>query len=282
MTVFHADLDNTLIFSYKHEIGPRKRVVEHYQGREVSFMTERSLRLLEKVVKQTIFVPTTTRTREQYERIDLGVGIPKYALVCNGGLLLVDGKEEEDWYRKSLRLAEESRDVLLQAIALLEKEPGRELEVRFIRDLFVFTKCREVEGVVRRLQERLDTSLVDIFYQGIKTYVVPKSLSKGRAIGRFRRYLQERRFRAAREGISDTAEPCAMMECFREQSLFLAAGDSPFDVSMFEEADLAIAPKHLEKRLALPCRTVCMPEERIYSEEVLEYVLHILKESKGT
>ena len=38
MIVFYSDLDNTLIYSYRREIGGKKRCVEVYQGREISFM----------------------------------------------------------------------------------------------------------------------------------------------------------------------------------------------------------------------------------------------------
>lgn len=34
-------------------------------------------------------IPTSTRTEEQYKRIELDIGIVPYALVCNGGVLLV-------------------------------------------------------------------------------------------------------------------------------------------------------------------------------------------------
>ena len=44
MILFFCDLDNTLIYSYKHEIGSKKRCVELYQGREISFMTEQTYR----------------------------------------------------------------------------------------------------------------------------------------------------------------------------------------------------------------------------------------------
>ena len=36
---FFTDLDNTLIYSYKHEIGEQKKSVELYQGRWISYMT---------------------------------------------------------------------------------------------------------------------------------------------------------------------------------------------------------------------------------------------------
>ena len=99
--VFHTDLDNTLIYSYKHELGADKRCVEVYHGREISFITAETERLLQQIKareNQIVMIPTTTRTTEQYHRIQLGIGELPYALVCNGGVLLVRGREDEDWY----------------------------------------------------------------------------------------------------------------------------------------------------------------------------------------
>ena len=84
MLLFHADLDNTLIYSYRRNLGEHKVNVEIYDQREVSFMTKKTQELLKQVAKNTMFVPTTTRTIEQYKRIQLGIQEPKYALVCNG------------------------------------------------------------------------------------------------------------------------------------------------------------------------------------------------------
>ena len=39
MRILFTDLDNTLIYSYKHAIGSAKRCAEIYQGREISFLT---------------------------------------------------------------------------------------------------------------------------------------------------------------------------------------------------------------------------------------------------
>lgn len=81
MIVFHTDLDNTLIYSYKHNIGEQKRCVEIYHEREISYITQETYRLLQKMMKpekchdQVLVVPTTTRTIEQYQRIHLGVGV---------------------------------------------------------------------------------------------------------------------------------------------------------------------------------------------------------------
>ena len=81
------DLDNTIIYSYKHDIGNEKINVEIYQGREISFITKKTQELLLMAKEKYMLIPTSTRTVGQYERIDLGIGAFPYALVCNGGIL---------------------------------------------------------------------------------------------------------------------------------------------------------------------------------------------------
>ena len=112
MRVINLDLDNTLIYSYKHDIGDRKMNVEVYQGREISYVTEKTHERLKKIMSRCLVVPTTTRTKEQYERIDLKVGAFRYALVCNGGILLRDGVSDSAWYEESRRLIADCADEL--------------------------------------------------------------------------------------------------------------------------------------------------------------------------
>ena len=159
MVLFYTDLDNTMIYSYKHEIGVEKRCAEIYHEREISYITKETYRLLQKIKakeEQLVMVPTTTRTTEQYQRIHLGIGDLPYALVCNGGVLLAGGREDEDWYRGSLERIRDSRETLHQALELLDKESRRSFELRFIRELFVFTKCQEPEAVVCDLKRKLN------------------------------------------------------------------------------------------------------------------------------
>jgi len=247
MIAFHSDLDNTLIFSYKHEIGEAKRCVEIYQGREVSFITEATYHLLKKLPKQILLIPTTTRTEEQYRRIDLGLGQPQYALVCNGGVLLVHGQEEEAWYRESMELVAECRGELQRAEEILLKDADRSFEVRNIRDLFLFTKSKEPELSAGKLRKALDMKKMNVFTNGVKVYAVPKKLNKGEAVRRFRERFHPERV--------------------------IAAGDSAFDLPMLAEADMGLAPEALEGKYVLGKNVHCMEKGRVFSERVLEYVL---------
>ena len=215
--ILFTDLDNTMIYSYKHDIGPHKRCVEIYQDREVSFITEETFRLLMKVKKKMQIVPVSTRSIAQYERIDLGIGNINYALVCNGGVLLTNGERDDLWYQESKSLIRESIPELQKANNLLEKDSRRYFELRFIEDLFLFTKCKEPERVVEELSASLDGTLVNVFHNNEKVYVLPVRLSKGESVERFR----------GRFPVKEA----------------IVAGDSEFDRSMLEKADLALAPK---------------------------------------
>ena len=63
-----ADMDNTIIYSYKRNIGENKLNVELYNGREISFISEKTHDLLKKVSEKMTIIPTSTRTEEQYNR----------------------------------------------------------------------------------------------------------------------------------------------------------------------------------------------------------------------
>lgn len=276
MRVVHLDLDNTLIYSYRHIMPdgagcqaschkgqeapglPAKeecRLVrpyiewidaEMYQGRKISFMTRRTQVLLGRLRKKCLIVPTTTRTIEQYNRIDTGTGAYEYVLVCNGGILLVNGVSDGAWYALSRELAAECDDELRRALKLLEEEPLRKFELRFIEKLFVFTKCNDPAAVIFRLKAELDTKRVDVFGNGEKVYVIPKKLSKGMAVQRFRAYT----------GADEV----------------IAAGDSKFDVSMVEEADTGIVPAGFCRRYQAEGNLREMKGEHVFSEEMLSWI----------
>jgi hydroxymethylpyrimidine pyrophosphatase-like HAD family hydrolase len=254
MKIFCTDLDNTIIYSYKHDIGLDKVNVEIYQEREISFISEKTLQLLKNVKEEMLIIPTSTRTEQQYKRINLGIGDIKYALVCNGGVLLVNGKRDEKWYRESLELTKESSAELNYAMRVLETDSRRIFEIRFIDDLFVFTKCDNPEDVVKDLNNILDTGCVKIFNNGAKVYVVPIKLSKGMAIKRLRKYFNP--------------------------TCIIAAGDSEFDVSMVEEADYGIVPSGFIERYGVSDKVIEMKEDILFSEALLAKCMMIKAELK--
>lgn len=219
MILFHSDLDNTLIYSYKHDIGPDKKCVEIYQDKEISFMTTESFEILKRIQSKILFVPTTTRTIEQYRRIRFDIDIPQYALVCNGGILLKDGMIDLDWYQETLNIISDAREEVEKSIGLLEKDENRYFEIRYIEQLFVFTKTSEPTVTIEYLSSILDKNKVDIFNNGDKIYVIPKELNKGTGILRLKKKLSANKI--------------------------IAAGDSEFDISMLKASDIGFCPDSL-------------------------------------
>ena len=250
-----VDMDNTIIYSYKHDIGEKKLNVELYNGREISFISERTYSLLKEVNDKMLIVPTSTRTEEQYRRINLHIGAIPYALVCNGGVLLVNGERDKEWYYESLKMIAESRPQLDKAIGILEVDPRRKFEVRFIDELFVFTKFEKPDEVIKDLNKTLKTELVDVFHNGEKVYVVPKKLNKGMAVKRLRKKMNP--------------------------GYILAAGDSEFDVSMVEESDFGCVPDGFGKMFRLKEdlkedlkeNVMEMESGKLFSETLLEKCL---------
>ena len=62
MKIFCTDLDNTIIYSYKHDIGNDKINVEIYEDKEISYITKKTPDLLNIIKKEYMIIPTTTRT----------------------------------------------------------------------------------------------------------------------------------------------------------------------------------------------------------------------------
>lgn len=252
MIIFNTDLDNTIIYSYKHNIGDYKKNVEKYNGRDISFITNKTYNLLLELCNKIMIVPTTTRTIEQYNRIDLGIGPFKYALVCNGGVLLEDGIINKKWYDETKALIAGSQVEMDIGKKLLENEQNRYFEVRYIEDMFLFTKCKNPLETVEGLKQKLNLSKVKIYNNGDKVYILPVGLSKGDALRRFRAYVNP--------------------------TQIIAAGDSEFDISMLEEADYGIAPFGFCKAYSVYKEKVHeMAEYGIFSDILLSKCLKIAR-----
>ncbi|MCJ7856607.1 HAD hydrolase family protein [Lachnospiraceae bacterium NSJ-143] len=224
MRAFVSDLDNTLIYSYKRDIGERKKPVELYNGRHISFMSEKSFEALKKILEKVTFIPLSTRSVEQYKRINFGRSCtPEFALVSNGGILLKDGKIDEKFKNDTIKIIKNSYSELENAKYVLSKDKDVFFEIRLVDDLFVFTKSKNSGATLDKLRNSLDLSKAEVFSNGEKVYVLPKLLDKGMAVRRVREYL--------------------------DISHVFSAGDSLFDIPMLNEADVSFVPWGLEESL---------------------------------
>ncbi|MFD3310719.1 HAD family hydrolase [Streptomyces sp. NPDC058694] len=227
-----SDLDRTLIYSsaalaltMPDARAPRLLSVEVHESKPLSYMTETAAGLLAELGDVADFVPTTTRTRKQYQRIQLPGPAPKYAICANGGHLLVDGATDADWHASvTERLARECAPLdevreHMEATA----DPAWVRKHRLAEDLFVYLVVeRELlpEDWVKELAVWAENRGWTVSLQGRKIYAVPKPLTKSAAM----------REVARRTGAT----------------LTLAAGDSLLDADLLLAADRGWRPGHGE------------------------------------
>ncbi|MQS36101.1 HAD family hydrolase [Streptomyces katsurahamanus] len=231
-TLVASDLDRTLIYSAgalrltaPDAEAPRLLCVEVYQGKPLSYLTESAAALLPRLGAETVFVPSTTRTREQYRRIRLPGPPPEYAICANGGHILVHGEPDEHWHRAvAARLAEESAPLAeVRARLLATADPAWLLKERTAEDLFAYLVVERAllpEGWVKELAEWAGPRGWAVSLQGRKIYAVPQPLTKSAAMREI----------ARRTGAERT----------------LAAGDSLLDADLLLAADHGWRPGHGE------------------------------------
>ncbi|MGW0736949.1 HAD family hydrolase [Streptomyces sp. NPDC002851] len=230
---------------------PRLLCVEVYEGKPLSYLTETAAGLLTELAGAAVFVPTTTRTREQYGRIHLPGPASRFAICANGGHLLVDGESDRDWQRQvAARLAAECAPLdEVRAHLLRTADASWLLKERVAEDLFAYLVVERTllpDGWVKELGEWAEGRGWTVSLQGRKIYAVPKPLTKSAAM---------------REVARRTDAP-----------LTLAAGDSLLDADLLLAADRAWRPDHGELAdtgFATPGLTVTAGRGVLAGEEIL-------------
>jgi hypothetical protein len=265
-----SDLDRTLIYSaaalsltMPDARAPRLLCVEVHESRPLSYMTETAAGLLGDLGDAAVFVPTTTRTRKQYQRINLPGPAPKYAICANGGHLLVDGVSDAAWHAQvTARLASECAplDEVREHLAATA-DPLWVRKHRMAEDLFAYLVVeRELlpEEWVKELAVWAENRGWTVSLQGRKIYAVPKPLTKSAAM----------REVARRTGAT----------------LTLAAGDSLLDADLLLAADRGWRPGHgelAEAEWTAPAVTA-LPERGVAAgERILREFLRETREVRG-
>ncbi|MFE9253687.1 HAD family hydrolase [Streptomyces sp. NPDC006879] len=235
MTVLVAsDLDRTLIYSAAalalstpDALAPRLLCVEVHESKPLSFMTESAAGLLAALAAEpgVLFVPTTTRTRKQYQRIRFPGPAASYAICANGGQLLVDGVPDQDWRRSTARRLAESCAPLeeVHEHLLASADPAWLRKARVAEDLFAYLVVERPllpAAWVKELTAWADERGWSVSLQGRKIYAVPRPLTKSAAMAEV----------ARRTGAT----------------LTLAAGDSLLDADLLQAADQSWLPGHGE------------------------------------
>ena len=201
--LFACDLDNTLIHSYKHKTDD-DICIEIYNGREQSFISSRAVELLKEVVKKVLFIPVTTRSIEQYQRIQWIEGTkPEYAVVSNGANLIHNDDIDFEW--KSYFFNEHIQpytDELNQQQILLSQNPNFTI-CRVVDDSFLFLKCSDTLDVDRISSEIQKQTNLTTQYSGRKIYLFPPSLNKGEALFQLKKLFNPEKVFCAGDSVID-------------------------------------------------------------------------------
>jgi len=229
--VLASDLDRTLIYPARTlPKGADALVVEYYNGRGVSVASSATVRALRELASYDAFVPVTTRSRKQLERITPVWSIARngWAICANGFTLLDRGVEDAGWKAivdagcaESAPL-DEAREVFEREIGSPETV-GWMHSLRHCDDRFLFTTITrtqappDLESIAMQALAPLHWRAV---WHGRKLYALPAALGKGPAAA----YLRER----------------------LEIDVLLSAGDSVLDIGLLESADVAWCPRDAE------------------------------------
>ena len=223
--IYATDLDRTLIYSERflneHTENKEKAVVcesDILKGKIISYMSSEVRKELISLNKRddVAFVPVTTRSYREFNRINLGFK-PKFAIIDCGGTILYRGKplqEYEEYIKDNVDIC----DILSLKIEL-EQLSTLSREVAYVDNKFLFTKTDkpdDFDAEANFLQEVFPK--IEIIRQGSKVYCVPRAFTKGIAL----RWLQNK----------------------LKNDKILATGDSILDISMLAIANYAVLPSH--------------------------------------
>ena len=226
-TVIASDLDRTLIFSATAAggVAPDLVCVEMLEGRPQSFMTADAHALLARLRDRAVLVPTTTRTPAQFDRVRLPGGPAAFAVVSNGGHILVDGVPDAAWRAEVQERIAAAGATLAQVVAHIDaRTDGSWVRSRRIADDLFCYLVVEIAALPKHFVADLAAWAADrqwvVSMQGRKIYALPAALTKEAAVAEIVR----------RAGVTR----------------LLAAGDGALDAGMLAAADDGIRPAHGE------------------------------------
>lgn len=223
--LYASDLDRTLIYSYRfldeHKSDANRTLVETGKdGKEISYMADSVMDKLARISSDNngdiTFVPVTTRSIEQYERIKLGF-TPEWAITSNGGVILhkeEQVKEYSDYVVKLINPIE-----VMQLIMDFGEFESVDYKPVFIDNRYIFLKTINEELFDLEVEHiRGNFTGWDFVRQRNKCYAIPVHFSKQVAL----RWLWHK-----------LGKPT-----------IVASGDSKLDLPMLTLADRVFIPDH--------------------------------------
>ncbi|WP_226659885.1 HAD family hydrolase [Pseudalkalibacillus hwajinpoensis] len=263
MRAFASDLDRTLIYSHRMiEPGavPEVHLIETLDGKDISYISSYSRKALQQLNNEIFFIPVTTRTIEQYQRITLFQHTiqPEYAVTSNGGHILKDGKVVKGWsdqLKASLETCLSLPVFIRQLEALIT---GNWVDrIRQADYLFVYLIIRRDQVSREELSALFEWAREQGWQpslQGRKLYFVPNPVNKWKAV----EYLKDEL------GLS----------------YVYTAGDSLLDYELIKYGDKGFVPSHGEVLESYPNLHKTEAHGMAASDEILLSITEDLSLSK--
>lgn len=243
MITLFCDLDNTIVFSHRKSLPVPKRVAEMLDGKEQSYITEKTYNMFSSCESVSI-IPVTARTQKQFDRLQIVFRDfnCKYALILNGAVLLKNGLIDKSWLSESKELIKESAFEMERASKVLKRHGAI---VKYSDEFLVYAGAPEPQTLVEQIKNEVDLSLVNLFFDSRKVYCSPIKMTKGNAIKRLINVLHPQ--------------------------ITIGVGDSINDISMLNSVDIPIAPQPLENFIQNE-RKIIFPRSTVLSDVVCDVV----------
>ncbi|WP_413309298.1 hypothetical protein AA0X95_12550 [Bacillus sp. 1P10SD] len=261
--IFASDLDRTIIYSKRamddleeHPVGHPK-LVEIKDGEQVAYMTKAAFLALEGLSQKSLFIPVTTRTTDQFNRLSIFNNEIecKYAITTNGAVILEHGKPIEEWTKnvkdrlKMESVLEEELLSIFQSEGIhfdgLKKQAGKLFFYFILNSLPSKIEMNLIHKLVKKVGWRISL-------QGRKLYFIPLAISKGSAL----------EFLCQIEGAKAIA----------------GAGDSILDWDFLRNCQYRFVPNHGELAQAADTSELIFTKSRgvCAGEEILQQFLELL------
>ncbi|WML60022.1 hypothetical protein [Neobacillus sp. PS2-9] len=258
-----SDLDRTIIYSKRamadleEQPEGQLKLVEIKDGEQVAFMTEAALFALEMISQKSLFIPVTTRTTDQFNRLSIFKNKIefKYAITTNGAVILEHGKPIEGWteyVKNRLRMESALEEELLSIFQRegirfdgIKKQAGKLFFYFILNSLPSTVEMQLINDLVGKVGWRISI-------QGRKLYFIPLAISKGSAL----EYL-----------------------CQTEGTQAIAgAGDSILDWDFLQKCQYRFVPNQGELAKATDTSDLIFTKSRgvCAGEEILQQVLELL------
>lgn len=236
-----CDLDNTILYSSKKKLAG-DICVEWKLSKKQGFMSREILDLLFSIEYRKYdnvkFIPVTSRSIEQYNRVARLSGLFEYAITTNGANLCKNGVQDADWWLDTYKSVSNVLSDIMSAYKYLNNTLPDSTKVCRIVDGFWTYASVNAELLKKNVIEHIESyndvfelsNDIQVFDTGSKISVIPTAISKGNAVKRF---IQD--YKLQHPDISVKT---------------LAFGDNLLDVSMLEAVDEAYTLESLRDKVS--------------------------------